>query len=150
MSGILQPSRKLLAAIEAVLDIAYAATDMPVSGQELTKRQNVPPRFLEPALQALSRVGILASERGPRGGYRLARERRRITLGDICRAVAAVEDLEEEAKSALGRKVVRPLFGELDGSVMSRLDDLTLDDLCQKAIHQDVPKRGGSDCDFSI
>jgi Rrf2 family iron-sulfur cluster assembly transcriptional regulator len=150
VSGILQPSRKLLAAIEAVLDIAYAATDQPVSGQELTKRQAVPPRFLEPALQALSRAGILSSERGPRGGYRLARERRRITLGDICRAVAAVEDPEEAAKSALGRKVVHPLFGELDGDVMRRLDGLTLDDLCQKAFHQDVPKRGGPDCDFSI
>lgn len=150
MSGILQPSRKLLAAIEAVLDIAYAATDQPVSGQELTKRQGVPPRFLEPALQALSRAGLLSSERGPRGGYRLARERRRISLGDICRAVAGIEDPEEAAKSALGRKVVHPLFGELDGEVMRRLDGLTLDDLCQKAFLQDVPKRGGPDCDFSI
>jgi len=150
VSGILQPPRKLLAAIEAVLDIAYAATDQPVPGQELTKRQMVPPRFLEPALQALSRAEILASERGPRGGYRLARERRRITLGDICRAVAASEEAEEPPQSALGRKVVHPLFDGLDAELMARLDAVTLDDLCQKAFEQDVPKRGGPDCDFSI
>jgi Rrf2 family iron-sulfur cluster assembly transcriptional regulator len=147
---ILQPPRKLVAAIEAVLDIAYAATDQPVSGQELTKRQGVPPRFLEPALQALSRAEILTSERGPRGGYRLARERRRITLGDICRAVVAGDAPEEEPPSLLARKVVRPLVATLDQELMARLDAVTLDDLCQRAYEQDVQKRGGPDCDFSI
>jgi len=150
VNGILQPPRKLLAAIEAVLDIAHAATDQPVSGQELTRRQGVPPRFLEPALQALSRAEILSSERGPRGGYRLARERRRITLGDICRAVVAAEEPEEEPRSPLGKKVVRPMFAALDRELMERLDAVTLDDLCQRAFDHDVPKRGGPDCDFSI
>lgn len=150
MNGILQPTRKLVAAIEAVLDIAYAATDQPVSGQELTKRQGVPPRFLEPALQALSRAEILSSERGPRGGYRLARERRRITLGDICRAVVAGDVPEGEPQSQLGKKVVHSLFAGLDQELMARLDAVTLDDLCQRAYEQNVEKRGGPDCDFTI
>ena len=43
-------------------------------------------------LQALVRVGILKGIRGPRGGYELARERRRITADDILRAAGTIED----------------------------------------------------------
>jgi Rrf2 family iron-sulfur cluster assembly transcriptional regulator len=74
-------TKKLLFAIEAVLDIAYNAGDLPVQSGEITRRQGIPRRYLEQVLQQLVRASVLAGVRGPRGGYRLARERRRITLG---------------------------------------------------------------------
>ena len=76
-----------LFAIEAVLDIAYHAGAQPVQSREITRRQGIPRRYLEQALQNLVRGGVLVGVRGPRGGYRLARERRRITVGEIIRAV---------------------------------------------------------------
>ena len=74
-------SKKALLALEAVVDIAYNARPEPVQSKELTQRQGIPQRYLEQVMQQLVRAGILRGVRGPRGGYRLARERRRITAG---------------------------------------------------------------------
>ena len=74
-------TKKLLFAIEAVLDIAYNGSAAPVRSAEITEREGIPRRYLEPVLQELVREKILIGIRGPSGGYRLARERRRISLG---------------------------------------------------------------------
>ena len=79
-------SRRSQLAIAAVVDIALHARPSPVAAKLLAARHDLPPRHLETLLQALVRVGILKGVRGPRGGYELARERRRITAGDIARA----------------------------------------------------------------
>ena len=64
----------------------------PVSAKELAARHTLPPRHLEPVLQALVREGILKGVRGPRGGYELGREQRRITAEDILRAARSLDD----------------------------------------------------------
>src|ERR1700750_2505142 len=79
-------------AIAAVLDIAPSARAPPVAPKALATRHRLPPRHLEPVLQALVRHGILKGTRGPRGGYELAREQRRITADDILRAGGTVEE----------------------------------------------------------
>ena len=78
---MLRLSRKLMFAIEAVVDIAYHAADTPVQSKDIATRQDISRRYLEQVLQQLVREGVLRGVRGPRGGYRLARERRRVTLG---------------------------------------------------------------------
>ena len=52
-------TRKLMFAIEAVLDIAYNASDRPVQSSEIAKRQGIPRRYLEHVLQCLVRAEIL-------------------------------------------------------------------------------------------
>jgi len=130
-------TKKLLFAIEAVLDIAYNAGTAPVRSIEITKREGIPRRYLEPVLQELVRAGILIGIRGPSGGYRLARERDRISLGDIVRTVRHLETAEDPisdpAGSVLGHQVVRPVWLELQAETMRRLDALTLEDLCNRA-----------------
>ncbi len=59
----------------------------------------LPPRHLEPVLQALVRDGILKGIRGPHGGYELARERKKITAEDILRAASAVRTTTEEPQA---------------------------------------------------
>jgi Rrf2 family protein len=147
-------TKKLLFAIEAVLDIAYNAGDLPVQSGEITRRQGIPRRYLEQVLQQLVRAGVLAGVRGPRGGYRLARERRRITLGEIVRVVreldGAGDPLEEHGGAALGQRVVRPVWKELNDEVMKRLDATTIEDLCLRAHKEGVPGEYGAKIDFSI
>lgn len=130
-------TKRLLFAIEAVLDIAYNGAAAPVRSAEITEREGIPRRYLEPVLQELVRDGILIGIRGPSGGYRLARERQRISLGDIVRTVRHLETGEDPisapAGSALGHQVVRPLWVELQEETMRRLDALTLEDLCTRA-----------------
>jgi len=151
---MLRLSKKLLFAIEAVLDIAYNAGALPVQSGEITRRQGIPRRYLEQVLQQLVRAGVLAGVRGPRGGYRLARERRRISLGEIVRVVRSLDGsedpLEAEAGAELGRQVVRPLWLELQDEVMGRLDTITIEDLCLRAHKSGVAGEYGARLDFSI
>ncbi len=133
---ILRLSKKLMFAIEAVLDIAYNASSQPVQSGAINERQGIPRRYLEPVLQQLVRAGILDGVRGPHGGYRLSRQRKEITLADIARAVRsseAAQDADLTGGSPLGHRIVRPLCLELSGKWMSQLETITIDDLCNKA-----------------
>lgn len=145
-------NKKLLFAIEAVLDIAYNGGLAPVRSSEITSRQGIPRRYLEPVLQELVRHNVLIGIRGPSGGYRLARERRRVSIGDIVRTVRGLETVEDPidagAGSALGHEVLRPLWLELQDETMRRLDALTLEDLCTRAHKAGIAGRsteGGGD-----
>jgi len=151
---MLRLSKKMLFAIEAVLDIAFHAGSEAVQSREITRRQGIPRRYLEQALQQLVRQDILIGVRGPRGGYRLARERRRISVGDIVRVVRNMETTDDTVNdtpgSPLGRDVVRPLWQELQDEIMERLDSITIDDLCIRADRAGVVSEGRKHLDFSI
>ena len=146
-------SKKALLALEAVVDIAYNARPEPVQSKELTQRPGIPQRYLEQVMQQLVRAGILRGVRGPRGGYRLARERRRITAGEIVRIVGELESREEEALERgceIGEKVVRPMLSELHEDMMQRLDAVTVEDLCRTAEQRGVANANAERLDFTI
>lgn len=145
-------TRKLALAVEAVLDIAYHASDMPVQSREIAERQGVPRRYLEQVLQHLVRAEILRGVRGPRGGYRLARERRRIALGEIVRIVGELESAETgpEEGSELGSRVLTPIWRELEEEAIQRLDSITIEDLCRKARSSGVEGGVRAQPDFTI
>ncbi len=143
--------KKMLYAIEAVLDIAYHAGDPPVQSRDITRRQGIPRRYLEQSLQSLVREKILIGVRGPNGGYRLARERRRVTLGDIIRVVQGeAGKRDERGASELGKRVVQPVWDELRQGFMERLDSVSVDDLCARANDCNIPSEGRESLDFSI
>lgn len=151
---MLKLSKKMLFAIEAVLDIAYHAGNQPVQNREITRRQEIPRRYLEQALQQLVRHGVLIGVRGPHGGYRLARERRRISIGDIVRVVhhmEAADSLSQDVGlSELGIKVVRPMWIKLQTNILNELDKISIDDLCNDAAKIDIISEGQTNLDFSI
>ncbi len=145
----------MLYAIEAVLDIAYHSGDPPVQSCDITRRQGIPRRYLEQSLQNLVREKILIGVRGPKGGYRLARERRRITVGDIIRVIQGSNDdngkrRPEGGASELGRRVVQPVWDELRQDFMKHLDSVTIDDLCSRAYECNISSEGRKSLDFSI
>ncbi len=151
---MLRLSKKMLFAIEAVVDIAYHSGGQPVQSGDITRRQGIPRRYLEQVLQKLVRAKILSGVRGPRGGYNLARERRRITVGEIIRIVRAMElsgdPLADDTGSELAVKVIRPIWLDLQSEVMTRLDELTIDDLCNDANKRGVASEGRQNLDFTI
>lgn len=148
---MLRFSKKSLYALEAVVDIAYNARPDPVQSKDVAQRQGIPRRYLEQVMQNLVRAGILRGVRGPRGGYRLARERRRITAGDVFRVVAEFDDLEEDqTASAIGRSIIRPLSRELQETLLQRLDEITLEDLCRLAEANGIDGAFRERTDFAI
>jgi Rrf2 family protein len=126
--------RKGLLAIAAVLDVALNARGRPVSAKALAARHGLPPRHLEPVLQALVHDDILRGIRGPHGGYELAREQGRISIEDIVRAAANVRDREDVlAASTLMASVVLPAVVEAEQAFSGALSRINVDDLARRA-----------------
>ena len=128
-------SRKGILAIAAVIDVAIHARTRPVSAKALAERHKLPPRHLEPVLQALVREGILRGVRGPHCGYELAREHRRISAEDILRAANAVEDADDPQlpNSALAVDVVRLALAEAERSFSAALARISVEALAKRA-----------------
>ncbi|MEZ5866699.1 MAG: Rrf2 family transcriptional regulator [Geminicoccaceae bacterium] len=148
---MIKPSKKVALAVEAVVDIAYHGTSEPVQSQDIGRRLNLPRRYLEQVMQQLVKAGILRGVRGPRGGYRLARERRRITVADIVNVVEAGE-VEPESLSAsdLGQRVMAPFWLEHEQALLARLDAITIEDLCHAAERSAVRREIKDGIDFAI
>jgi len=73
-------------AVRAATELA-AAPPGPMKGDALATSQGIPVKFLENILADLRRAGLVTSQRGAEGGYRLARPPSDITVADIIRAV---------------------------------------------------------------
>jgi Rrf2 family protein len=128
-------SRKGVLAIAAVIDIALNARSRPVAAKALAARHKLPPRHLEPVLQALVHDGILKGIRGPRGGYELARDGKRITAAEILRAASRAEDAGAPPLpgSPLVNDVVRPALAEAERVFSTALGRINIDEMTQRA-----------------
>ncbi|HIM21058.1 MAG TPA: Rrf2 family transcriptional regulator [Rhodospirillales bacterium] len=147
-------SNKIMYSIEAVVDIAYYSNGQPVQSQRISSRQRTPGRYLEQSLQKLVKANILTGVRGPRGGYQLARERRRISVGEI---VCIVTDLETEnavennlTDSEISGKVLNPMWGKIQNTILEQLDKITIEDLCIKANERGIQSEGRQTLNYAI
>ena len=150
---MLRLSRKTMLALEAVLDVAYNARPDPVQSKDITRRQSIPQRYLEQVMQQLVHEGILKGVRGPRGGYTLARERRKITVGDVVRVVDQLDAESENdpvSNARLGEQVIAPLWEETRTLVLDKLDAVTMEDLCVEARRLNIEPGGKDAPDFTI
>jgi Rrf2 family protein len=133
--------RKGVLAIAAVLDIAMNSRGRPVAAKSLASRHHLPPRHLEPVLQALVREGILRGVRGPRGGYELARKEADIGADEILRAAGTVEDHDEPSLngSSLLENVVVPALERAEEAFSDALARITVADLAKSVAVPDAP-----------
>ena len=145
----LLPQRSLLA-VAAVVDIALHARAAPVSARALSERLGLMPRHFETLLQDLVRADILKGFRGPRGGYELARERRRITVSEILRATdrAGEADAKPRASPSFVETIIVPALQGATDAFLAELDATTVDDICLRS--RTLGKRLSSDLDFTI
>ena len=126
--------RKAVLAVAAVIDAALQEHGRPISAKTLATHHGLPPRHLEPVLQALVRCGILKGVRGPRGGYELARECREVTVSDILRAAGTVDDGEElHDGSNLVQRVILPAISDAEREFGVALSRINVEDLARGA-----------------
>ena len=129
-------SRRSVLAVAAVVDVALHSRSEPVSAKALAARHKLPPRHLETLLQGLVHANIFTGVRGPRGGYQLARERRRITVGAIVRTAMSLSTAEPEdlaANSVLLERVIDPAVRNAGESFLANLDLITVEQMCETA-----------------
>ncbi|MBF0402169.1 MAG: Rrf2 family transcriptional regulator [Magnetococcales bacterium] len=153
---MLKFSKKLLYAIEAVVDIAYNSGGEPVQIRDVTGRQGVPQRYLEQVMQRLVKKGILKGIRGPRGGYLLARERSKICVGDVARVVMEMgldedsHESEQIASGPIGQQVILPLWLEFQDEILQMMDRITVEELTTRAFHQGILSEAHSRMTYAI
>lgn len=70
-------------AVHAVLCIAQVDGNSPVRVDDIARAMGCPRNYLSKTLHLLTRAGVLRSERGPKGGFRLATSAERLTLARV-------------------------------------------------------------------
>lgn len=128
-------SRKGILAVAAVIDVALNSLDKPVSAKALADRHGLPPRHLEPVLQALVHDGILRGVRGPRGGYELGRDAQQITAAEILRAAGTVDEADDDQLPASGLigDIVMPAMAQAERTFADALGEISIDHLARRA-----------------
>jgi Rrf2 family protein len=123
--------------VRAIFDIAFHSAGKATQIKDISRRQAIPPRFLEQIFQDLKKAGLVTSKRGPRGGYALAVEPAAIRLGDIIRALEGPVILGSADPEGQGDEtshvVTENAFSELSDNVEACFDALTIQDLCDRA-----------------
>jgi len=74
-------------ALRALIELASREDGSPVSAEELGRLQEIPHGFLQAILADLRRAGVVMSQRGQSGGWRMARAADGVSVADVIRAV---------------------------------------------------------------
>lgn len=135
-------------AVTAMVDLATQPGAKPVTLAAIAERQEIPLAYLEQIFAKLKRAEIVASVRGPGGGYRLAKAAEKTSIAEIIRA--AEEDLsvmrcegEEGAgcmKSTRARCLTHDLWEGLERQVEHYLGSLSLADVSQRRVTEKFPR----------
>ncbi len=130
-------SAKVDYAIRALAELA-AAPAGPVKAERLAAAQGIPPAFLENILLELRRAELVAGQRGPEGGYRLAKPASDVSLADVIRAVegpiATVRGVRPEEVAYTGAAAgLQDVWIELRTSMRGVLEETSLADLVGRA-----------------
>jgi Rrf2 family transcriptional regulator, iron-sulfur cluster assembly transcription factor len=143
-------SRRGHLALAAVVDVAIHARPTPIAAKALAARLELPPRHLESLLQTLVHANILKGVRGPRGGYELARERRRITAASVLRAVSSENGGGEAPHCRLVMQLVAPIVEAAGKAFLEKLETITIDDICRRAEDLKLGDEKNLGADFAI
>jgi len=128
--------------LKALLLLAerYPST-LPVRVEEIAATQDIPENYLRRLLIELKRGGVVASQKGPSGGYMLARPPARITMAEVVEIIEGeytpVECLEESSSNCPREQpcAMRDVWREVRDSVNGILRGVTLQALSEKRRH---------------
>lgn len=141
-------SHKVDYAVRALVALARAsatASGRPVKRDALAEAESIPPAFLDDILRALRNGGLVASQRGAEGGWRLARPAGEIAIGTVIRAVegplAAVRGIRPHELPAHGTpdELVR-LWVATRAALRSVLDVVTIEHLATGELPRSVTR----------
>jgi Rrf2 family cysteine metabolism transcriptional repressor len=122
--------------LRALMELASRWGDGPVPAREIAESQNIPLRFLEHQLSALSKGGIVLSHRGAGGGTELARDPSDIRISDVIEvlegpisAMFCLEPHDEDVCPQSHHCGLQVLWGRVEGAVRDVFERTTLVDI---------------------
>ena len=136
-------------AVRAMLELAAAPEDRRTTSEHLAEAQRLPRKFLEAILADLRRAGLVQSQRGVDGGYRLARPAWSITIADVLRAVEGPltgvkgerpEDMEYDGAAA----ALQTVWIAVRSSIRSVLESVTLSQVVAGELPEVVKRLSGA------
>jgi Rrf2 family protein len=123
-------------ALLALIHLARAKDEGYVAVSVIAEAQGLPAKFLEQLLMSLKRGGLVKSQKGPHGGYRLARPAGKISLAEVIRlldgALAPTESVSTyfyESTPIEREKRLLRIFKEVRDFVSAKLEKTTLQDV---------------------
>ncbi|MBX2836064.1 MAG: Fe-S cluster assembly transcriptional regulator IscR [Gammaproteobacteria bacterium] len=132
-------------AVTAMLDLALHAHTDPVSLAEISTRQEISLSYLEQLFAKLRRKDLVASTRGPGGGYRVARALSDVAISEIIEAVNESFDATQcqgkENCHSQGRCLTHDLWDALSAQIEEFLSGVSLQDLIDRQNVQTVTVR---------
>jgi len=136
-------------AVTAMIDIALREQFGPVPLAEIASRQQISLSYLEQLFSKLRLQGLVASIRGPGGGYTVGRRTNEITVADIISAVEDASSKEKQPSASVAQETAQDLWAAMDLNVLNftqavTLKSLILDQLAQgtKVDHKPPSNRG--------
>jgi Rrf2 family protein len=127
--------------LRALFDMAYNSGTLPTQIKDISRRQEISPRYLEQIFQSFKKAGILKSKRGPQGGYFLARKPEEISVREIIEA-AEGDTLLVECTSEKKRKkadcafngscVTQTIWRDAAATLGEFFSGITLKNLCER------------------
>ncbi len=128
--------------LRALFDMAYNAVAQPTQIKDISRRQDISPRYLEQIFQSFKKAGILKSKKGPQGGYFLACKPDQVTVQDIVAAaegdtllVSCTTQKPKSGKSCdiTGQCVTQTVWQEAAEILSEYYSSITLQTLCNRA-----------------
>lgn len=141
-------------AVTAMLDLALHVENGPVTLAAISERQGISLSYLEQLFTRLRKNGLVASTRGPGGGYSLARPAQDIAIAEVVTAVD--ESVDATRCGGLGdcqdgkRCLTHDLWTELSDQIFSFLSDITLGQLVDQGVARRAAGEAGNDQDVNI
>ncbi|MFP5345264.1 MAG: Fe-S cluster assembly transcriptional regulator IscR [Gammaproteobacteria bacterium] len=135
-------------AVTAMLDLALHQTGGPVALTDIAGRQGISLSYLEQLFAKLRKRGLVASTRGPGGGYRLKTGADAISIADVVSAV----DEKVDATRCAGKQncqgnqrcLTHDLWNDLSGKIYEFLNGITLAQLvAQRSVREVAARQEG-------
>lgn len=134
-------------AVMALVDLAVQSQGKPVGLAAIAERQEIPLAYLEQIFARLKRAHLVASVRGPGGGYKLARAAKTISIAEIMTAseepikmTRCNSDSHNGCMSHRSRCLTHDLWEGLSAQINHYLGSLSLADVCERRIQQKFPR----------
>ena len=133
-------------ALRALIEIASRDDGTPVSAEELGRLQGIPHGFLQAILADLRRSGLVMSQRGQAGGWRMARDSATVTVADVIRAVdgplVSVYGLRPEAVTYNeSAEVLQHVWIAARSSLRDVFEHVTIRSLATRKLPREVTSR---------